>query len=77
MSQDNLNILRVCNEGVHADHILIDVEKTIAENIKLIEIDISSISQWCKDMKIKHIGAFSILEANLGKMQALFKNPLQ
>jgi hypothetical protein len=61
MSQENPNILRICDEGAHIDHILEGVERTVIENVRLIEIDIRSVSDWCCDMKIKHLGAFGVL----------------
>jgi len=77
MSQDNLDVLRICDEGVHIHHILNGVEKIIVENVKLIEVDIASVSKWCREIKIKHISSLNMLQSHLNKKENLLSSPLQ
>lgn len=48
MSQDSLDVLRICDEGAHPHHILNGVEKVVIENVKLIEVHIPAVSKWCR-----------------------------
>ena len=62
------------------DHILGGIEKAVVENIKTIEVDLREVGRWCKELRIKHIGALSIFEDHLQKRNSLLSpllhNPL-
>jgi hypothetical protein len=45
---ENSLIRGICDEGPHADHILSGIEKAVAENIKIIEVDLREVGRWCK-----------------------------
>ncbi len=77
MGQDPVDIRTICDEGVHLDHILHGIEKVIVENIKFMQVDIKTVSQWSRELKIKNLGAVTFLQQNMNKKLHLLKNPLE
>jgi hypothetical protein len=67
----------LCDEGTHLDHVFTGLEKVVAENIRLIEVDVPSLGRWCRELRIKHIGALDLFQASIRNRSALFTSILE
>ena len=56
MISENYDVRSICEEGPHIMDVLTGIEQIVVDYIRLIEIDIRSIGNWCKELKIKSFG---------------------
>jgi hypothetical protein len=64
-NNDQHNLLRLCDEGVHISQIYSGAEKEVLKNINSLLIEIKEICHWMSNLKIKNIGEYELLEANI------------
>lgn len=77
MTHDPVDIRVICDEGVHLDHVLAGAERVVVESVKYYQVDITTVSRWSRELKIKHLGTIVLLQQNLNKKNHLHSNPLQ
>lgn len=50
---------------------LTGLEKVVGEAVRLMEVEVGELGRWCRDLRVRHIGALDILQATLSKRTSL------